>query len=100
MRQCRRYNRIEAQNGIDGLSKHKENPDIVLIITDYYMPKMDGISMCEEIRKYDREIPIFIITTESSEIAKQRGQKAGVRAWICKPIERKSLNKIMESLKL
>ena len=46
-----------AQNGLEGLELYKENQnDIDLIISDINMPKMNGLDMCEQIRKINNEI--------------------------------------------
>jgi len=52
----------EAVDGLDGLEKIKElNPD--LIITDIEMPKLDGISMIKEIRRYNDSIKIVVVSS-------------------------------------
>ena len=79
---------ISAEDGEDAyeLAK-KENVD--LVITDLYMPKLDGIGLVEKLRTLDsyRYLPILFLTTESSPDMKQRGKKAGATGWIVKPFE-------------
>lgn len=77
----------EADNGMAGLEILKKNHDYQLIISDYNMPKLDGISMCKKIHE-DPEIntiPIFLLTTASTIRLKTIGKEAGVTAWIIKP---------------
>lgn len=50
-----------ANNGEEGLEKYLENK-IDIIITDYEMPKMNGLEMIEKIRERDKEIPIIFIS--------------------------------------
>ncbi|MCB9061910.1 MAG: response regulator [Halobacteriovoraceae bacterium] len=78
---------VEAADGEDGLSTLNGNKDVNLIICDVNMPKMDGITMCTKVSEDAsvNSIPIFMLTTESNADLKEKGKKAGVRAWITKP---------------
>ena len=82
------YEVIEAIDGFDGLEKLRVNPDIVLLVTDFYMPNMDGITFCERVAtEHKAKIPMIIVTTETSSEMKKRARKCGVTAWICKPYD-------------
>ena len=60
-----------ATNGIEGFACfEKENIDIVL--TDYQMPKCNGIQMSKKIREIDSSIPIIMVTAlESIEMLRE-----------------------------
>lgn len=81
------YEVIEAENGIDALDKL--DSDVNLIVTDLFMPKMDGISLIRFVRELPdhRFTPIIMLTTESQASRKQEGKAAGATAWIVKPFE-------------
>jgi two-component system chemotaxis response regulator CheY len=79
------YDVILAVDGIDGLKKFYEFPDIALVIADINMPNMNGIEMIREMRKLNSEVPILTLTTESEEHVKQKGREAGADGWIVKP---------------
>ena len=85
--EAHQYTVIEAVDGIDGLAKLNENPDIKLIITDVNMPKMDGLAMSKKIRDNGGTgVPIIIVmTTEMDVNLKAKGKEAGVVAWVTKP---------------
>jgi len=52
----------EAVDGIDGIKKFKEfNPD--LILTDIEMPNLDGIGMIKDIRSYNKDVKIIVISS-------------------------------------
>jgi two-component system chemotaxis response regulator CheY len=78
---------VEAHNGVVGVQVAKETPDISLIISDYNMPEMDGITMIRLIRGIPQyaSTPVFMLTTESSPQLKQMAKAVGVMGWIVKP---------------
>lgn len=52
---------VFAVNGAEGY-KRFINKDIDLIITDYSMPILNGLDMCEKIRIIDKDIPIILVS--------------------------------------
>lgn len=61
--ESRGYHVMVACNGQEGIEKiKKEPPDIVFL--DLKMPVMDGIATLNNIRKFDKTLPIIIITVE------------------------------------
>ncbi|TRZ70832.1 MAG: hybrid sensor histidine kinase/response regulator [Bacteroidetes bacterium] len=80
------YQICEASNGTEGLEMaFRNNPDI--IITDIIMPLMDGVEMCQKIKKDIRtsHIPIIILTARSSVENKIQGLETGADAYLEKP---------------
>ena len=52
---------ITATNGVEGLEAFvKHSPDIV--ITDFFMPEMDGLEMSTRIRALDLYVPILVVS--------------------------------------
>ena len=84
--------------GDKGLEMIKNgNPD--LIILDYKLPEMDGITICASIRNIDRFKTVPIIAVSSSPIKGNREEifsQAGFNELISKPINIKNLRKITE----
>lgn len=80
------YEVIEAVNGNDALAKIN-GAKIDMIITDLNMPEMDGIEFIKQVRNGAacKFAPIIMLTTESQEIKKEEGKKAGASGWIVKP---------------
>ncbi len=80
------YNVLLGVDGKDAL-KHLDGQSIDLVITDLYMPDMDGIELIKNIRvipDYER-IPILLLTTESQTSKKMEAKEAGATGWIIKP---------------
>ena len=81
------YGVILAKDGQEALDLIKaDKPD--LIILDYLMPVLDGISVCKALKKDDatRLIPVIMATAYENE--KENGLAAGAVDFISKPIDR------------
>ncbi len=81
---------LEAGDGEEAVDIFMENKDIVLIILDVMMPKMDGWETCREIRKYSK-VPIIMLTARGAEMDELRGFELGVDEYISKPFSPKIL---------
>ncbi len=96
---------VEGASGVDGIKIARSDSGINLIITDLNMPEVDGIAMCQEIRKIAgyETIPIFMLTTEKSANLKSQGKEVGIKLWIVKPFapERvtEAITKVLEKSK-
>jgi two-component system, chemotaxis family, chemotaxis protein CheY len=79
-------NNTVAHNGLEGL-KEAENGKFDLIITDIYMPKMNGITMITRIRELPnyKRVPILVLSVEFDQEYKKKGKSIGATGWIVKP---------------
>ncbi|MEN8078784.1 response regulator [Clostridioides difficile] len=88
----------EARNGVEALSI-VNTESIDLIITDISMPKMDGISFINKLRKYDKNVKIVFLTGyREFEYAKQ-GIKFGIKEYLLKPINPSELLSVLRNIK-
>jgi len=80
------YDVLEGCDGQDALAK-LNGQKVHMIISDVYMPVMDGIAFVKELKKIMayKFTPVIMLTTEADEYKKREGQAAGVRAWVVKP---------------
>ena len=78
------YNILKAYDGMEALKIVKENDNIHLILLDIMMPKLDGISTANLIRK-DKAIPIIMISAKSEDYDKITGLNNGADDYITKP---------------
>ena len=71
-----------------------------LVITDMYMPHMNGDCLAENIREVRPDIPVFLCTGFSNEITLDVMAQTGIRAVLSKPLSIKDISdKIGEILK-
>ena len=95
------YSVIKGVNGKDGVHQLKKSPEsISLIITDLFMPEMDGIDLIKEVRKDEtyKYVPILMLTTESQAEKKLEGKRAGATGWMVKPFEEAKLLSIVKKV--
>ncbi|MCK5674785.1 MAG: response regulator [Spirochaetales bacterium] len=77
----------EAEDGEAGVKMVlQEKPNMVIL--DYVMPKMNGLSALKEIKKRFPKIPIIMQTSESDRDLAVKLIKEGAADYIVKPLER------------
>jgi len=79
---------FEGENGVEGLAAAgKRKPD--LIILDITMPVMNGIEMLERLRGGAdlKDIPVIMLTAESSDADTILGLDAGANDYVTKPFK-------------
>jgi signal transduction histidine kinase/DNA-binding response OmpR family regulator len=77
---------LRAENGKKALSIIEQKiPD--LLISDIVMPEMNGIALCDYLKKTSKysHIPIILLTGKSDENQKMEGFDAGADTYITKP---------------
>jgi two-component system chemotaxis response regulator CheY len=74
----------EACDGQDALSKVGAfQPDLILV--DWNMPNMDGLSFIKAFRKLNKTTPLIMVTTEAEKSRVIEAIKAGVNNYVVKP---------------
>jgi CheY-like chemotaxis protein len=78
----------EAVDAFDALNKLAENVYDV-IITDFYMPGMDGIQFVRKVRDGQNRpsVPIIMITSEEDPFVEVEAHEAGVDEFLIKPLD-------------
>ena len=56
-----------------------------LLLLDLMLPKVDGITICKEIRTFS-EVPVIMLTAKVDEIDRMLGYELGADDYICKPV--------------
>ncbi|WP_299204750.1 response regulator transcription factor [Brumimicrobium sp.] len=88
------FSTFMAANGKEGLDTLEENKHkIDLVLLDVMMPVMDGIEVCEMIRKepkYD-DVLICFLTARNEDYSQVAGLDAGADDYISKPLKPKVL---------
>lgn len=81
-----------ANDGIEALKKARSlAPDLILL--DLMLPELDGLAVCEILRRdpTTASVPIIILTAMSSQLARFTGLGTGADDFITKPFSPKLL---------
>jgi|YNPMSStandDraft_1061717.scaffolds.fasta_scaffold00023_57 two-component system alkaline phosphatase synthesis response regulator PhoP len=84
------YEVYEAEDGETALKMVKES-NYDLIILDLMLPKLNGYEFLKGVRKFDRLIPIIILSAKSEEIDKIKGFDLGADDYLTKPFQIREL---------
>jgi len=93
------YDVVTASDGNAAL-KLMEGHEPDLIILDAMMPKMDGFTVAERLKREDetRIIPIIMVTSLKEVDDRVKAWELGVDSFLTKPVERTELTTIVSSL--
>lgn len=86
------YQVILVADGDEAFKLAEENVP-TLIITDYMMPKMNGIVLCEKLKNNTAtsHIPVIMLTARADETDKLKGLESGANIYLTKPFNKKEL---------
>ncbi|MFA9238968.1 MAG: response regulator [Candidatus Paceibacteria bacterium] len=90
------FNKIYlANNRKEALELFEKENLYNLVIADIEMPLLDGISFIEAIRKYNKKIPIIVLSAHDNKNYFLKTIKAGIDGYILKPY---TLEQIVQTL--
>ena len=81
---------LEANNGQQAIEILNENT-VDFIITDYMMPKMNGLELIKKLNELKVDIPIIMITAKTELESKLEILKLGVQDYLTKPFDKQEL---------
>jgi two-component system chemotaxis response regulator CheY len=81
---------IEAGDGLEALNQMGKGPFNVILV-DWNMPNMDGITLINRIRSADKKTPLIMVTTEAEKGRVMEALKAGVNNYVVKPFTPEAL---------
>jgi DNA-binding response OmpR family regulator len=84
-------------NGSEALDAFYKNGSDLLLL-DVMMPKMDGFSMAETVRKVNPDVPIIFLTAKSMKEDKIIGFQIGADDYITKPFSLEELQLRIEAV--
>lgn len=92
---------ITAVNGKDGLERvHSDQPDVIVV--DLLMPEMDGLAVCQNIRKFSNT-PIVVLSAYDRPGTAEQALQHGADDYLPKPMNSNlliaSLNKLTRRAK-
>jgi two-component system, chemotaxis family, chemotaxis protein CheY len=89
----------EAADGIEGLSCTDAGGPYDLVMVDWNMPNMDGLTFVKRMREANKSTPIIMVTTEVEKDRVVGAIRAGVNNYVIKPFNAESLTqKVKQTL--
>src|SRR5450759_3559315 len=94
---CEGYSTKVAQDGEEVLAclRASQTP-ISAVVLDIIMPRKDGIDALKEIRRFDPDLPVIMISGASSALNIADAMKSGANDFIAKPIMPGALRKALK----
>jgi two-component system chemotaxis response regulator CheY len=92
---------VEAGDGVEGLAAiNGAGPGgFQLVLVDWNMPNMDGITFVKKVRETDKATPMIMCTTEAEKTRVIDALKAGVNNYVVKPFTPEALTeKVQQTL--
>jgi DNA-binding response OmpR family regulator len=86
------YEVIKASSGTEALNRARSSlPDLILL--DLMLPELDGMAVCEILRRLPStsQIPIIMVTAWTSEQSRVLGFEAGAADYVTKPFSPREL---------
>lgn len=84
---------VEAADGVEALSKFQSASDINVILSDWNMPNMDGLTFVKKVREKDKQVIIVMITTEGTMGKMEEALEEGVDNYVVKPFKADDLGR-------
>lgn len=83
------YEVVAAQDGFECIDKaEKEKPDLILL--DFMMPNMDGLTALASLKKSKEtaDIPVIMVTASDDRKNVIRAQESGASDYVIKPMDK------------
>ena len=89
----------EAGDGVEALGVIAGGTKFAVMLIDWNMPNMDGLTLVKKIRETDKTTPLIMATTEAEKTRVIDALKAGVNNYIIKPFTPDSfVDKVKQTL--
>lgn len=88
------YEVLEASSGRQGLEVLKAEGEIGAVITDIIMPDMNGLDMIRALRKFNRRMPVLVMSGYEEELAQVK--RLGVHGTFSKPPNLEEIKNLVE----
>lgn len=71
---------VQAENGRKALEEWERDPvRYTLVLSDVFMPEMDGLSLGRELRRRSRTLPIILMSSKLDEDSRWIAEESGFR---------------------
>lgn len=87
---------IQVGDGEEAFRYFQKHDDLSMILTDYRMPKLDGMGLIAKIRETNKTIPVIMITSHAGRSQIVEALERGATDYIIKPFK---IDSLLEKIK-
>lgn len=88
-----------SHNAYEALALFRQNPeDFDLVITEMYLPEMDGLELCKEIGLNRPELPVALCSASARSPLRELRAACGARALLTKPFHQQEIAAQLQQL--
>jgi len=90
----------EAEDGVDGLNKLRNDGNFEFVVSDWNMPNMTGIEMLRQIRADEKlkHLPLLMVTAEAKRENIIEAAQAGASGYVVKPFTAATLDEKLKKI--
>lgn len=95
---------VEASDGEKALETYKSGIKVDVVLSDWNMPKKNGLEFVRDLRQYESEagieapVKVIMITTEGTIDKVTQAMESGVNEYIVKPFTADTLTKTLKKV--
>ncbi len=91
------YEATMAYSGLEALEKVRKSP-FDCVVSDIKMSKLDGVELCQAIKKIQPKLPVVLITAYGTDKVARKAEQAGAKTIPGMPFDIKLLLKLLSDL--
>jgi len=85
---------INGRHALEVLSDHS----VDLVLTDIYMPEMNGLELLRQLRDGGSDVPVILITGYDADEARHAAEQYHAAALLLKPFRLAQLKNLLEAI--
>jgi two-component system response regulator AtoC len=93
---CRGYHVESAVDGEEVLSYVRAGHPVSAVLLDVIMPNKDGFETLREIRQFNADLPVIMVSGMSSPLNIVQAMKSGATDFLAKPVSHEDLSKALQ----
>jgi CheY-like chemotaxis protein/anti-sigma regulatory factor (Ser/Thr protein kinase) len=80
-----------ARDGKEALDYYRSSDDVDMVLMDLRMPVMDGFQATEQIRSFNKDIPVVAVSAHSIREEQAKAESSGFTDYLTKPVSQEVL---------